>query len=52
MPEGVEKNIDQQQMADLIAFLREMHQPVDTPSDPLHTRDFGTLPGLIEPKEN
>ena len=51
MPEGLEKEINLQQMADLIAYVRSAHKPAteQTPEDPLKTRDFGTLPGLIEP---
>lgn len=46
MPEGLEKNISQQDMADLLAYLT---QAVREPGDPNRQRDFGTLPGLIEP---
>ncbi|REK20850.1 MAG: dehydrogenase [Planctomycetota bacterium] len=53
MPEGLEKDINPQQMADLIAYVVSAHKPAEQPSpeDPLKTRDFGTLPGLIEPKK-
>jgi putative heme-binding domain-containing protein len=47
MPEGLEKGIDKQAMADLLAFLREA--AVREGGDALRVRDFGTLPGLIEP---
>jgi putative membrane-bound dehydrogenase-like protein len=44
MPEGLEKKIDKQAMADLIAFLQAASKP--TGPQPL---PIGTLPGLIEP---
>ena len=54
MPEGLEKTITKQDMADLIAFLRGAHrgdageeaEPGTAPK-----LDIGTLPGLIEPDE-
>ena len=46
MPEGLEKDITTQAMSDLIAYLNEAAS--QSPSDPNATRDFGTLPGLIE----
>ena len=46
MPEGLEKKIDQQAMADLIAFLQAARKP--TGPQPLH---IGTLPGLTEPSQ-
>ena len=50
MPEGLEKEISLQAMADLIAYLNEAAtQPV---VDPYGQRDFGTLPGLIETKRD
>jgi putative membrane-bound dehydrogenase-like protein len=47
MPEGFEQKIDQQQMADLLAFLSS--QTNTPPIDP-NKLPIGTLPGLIEPK--
>lgn len=55
MPEGLEKTITRQDMADLIAFLRGEHrgdaeeEAVDPGAAP--KLDIGTLPGLIEPDE-
>ncbi|WP_010585216.1 PVC-type heme-binding CxxCH protein [Schlesneria paludicola] len=46
MPEGLEKDMTHQAMADLIAYLNET--ATQSPGDPNATRDFGTLPGLIE----
>jgi putative heme-binding domain-containing protein len=48
MPEGLEKSISVAQMADLLAFLQQSRGPA-AGEDDLQTRDFGTLPGLIEP---
>jgi putative membrane-bound dehydrogenase-like protein len=48
MPEGFEKKINQQEMADLIAFLQS--RAVEAPSgESLH---IGTLPGLVEPEHD
>jgi putative heme-binding domain-containing protein len=47
MPEGLEKEISPQAMADLIAYLRQAS--VESPGDANAERDFGTLPGLVEP---
>lgn len=48
MPEGLEKTIPPAEMADLIAYLmRAVRQPVA--GNPNRERDFGTLPGLVEP---
>jgi putative heme-binding domain-containing protein len=47
MPEGLEKSISVVQMADLLAFL----QQASASEEDLQTRDFGTLPGLIEPPD-
>jgi putative heme-binding domain-containing protein len=48
MPEGFEKKINQQEMADLIAFLQATAS--DAPQgEPLH---IGTEPGLIEPERS
>ena len=46
MPEGLEKEISVQGMADLIAYLTQAAN--QSPADPNAERDFGTLPGLIE----
>ena len=60
MPEGVEKTITKQEMADLLAFLHTAHEqnedvpgvaPVKTATDVRKERDFGTLPGLVEPED-
>lgn len=51
MPEGLEKTVSIEQMADLFAYLQSI-PPAAAPAstgDPLQERDFGTLPGLIEP---
>jgi putative membrane-bound dehydrogenase-like protein len=45
MPEGLEQNITETEMADLIYYLKETLSGVED----RRTRDFGTLPGLIEP---
>jgi putative heme-binding domain-containing protein len=53
MPEGLEKTVSIAQMADLFAYLQSI-PPADDPAsngDPLQERDFGTLPGLVEPTE-
>ncbi len=39
MPEGLEKTIDPQQLADLLAYLKQMQY------------DIGTLPDFIEPEK-
>ncbi|MBI3865692.1 MAG: c-type cytochrome, partial [Planctomycetia bacterium] len=49
MPEGLEKNITVPEMASLIAFLKEA-VAAEPAADSRAERDFGTLPGLIEPK--
>ncbi|MFN0050944.1 MAG: HEAT repeat domain-containing protein, partial [Planctomycetales bacterium] len=46
MPEGLEKEISLQGMADLIAYLNDA--AAKSPGDPNAERDFGTLPGLVE----
>ncbi len=49
MPEGLERDIPPQAMADLISYLQTaLATPVDA-GQSRQTRDFGTLPGLIEP---
>ncbi|MBS0266590.1 MAG: c-type cytochrome, partial [Planctomycetes bacterium] len=48
MPEGLEKAVSPEEMADLIAFLQEMTKK--SPGDPNSERDRGTVAGtLIEP---
>jgi putative membrane-bound dehydrogenase-like protein len=55
MPEGLEKTITKQEMADLVAFLRASHrgdadeEASDNAQPP--RLDIGTLPGLIEPDD-
>lgn len=46
MPEGVERNVSPQQMADLLLFLQASRVTERQGDQPL---DIGTLPGLIEP---
>jgi putative membrane-bound dehydrogenase-like protein len=49
MPEGVEKTVSVPEMAHLIAFL--IDAAASAPAGQPHAeRDFGTLPGLVEPK--
>ena len=48
MPDGLEKDITRQDMADLIAWLQSNQTTQPALSQPL---DIGTLPGLIEPGE-
>ena len=48
MPEGLEKSITVEQMADLLSYLQQARAPAVGEED-LPTRDFGTLPGLSEP---
>ena len=50
MPEGLEKDLSHQAMADLIAYLTEV--ATTATGDPNAQRDFGTLPGLIETKRD
>ena len=47
MPEGIEKIISPGQMADLLTYLVQNAGPA--PANPNRERDFGTLPGLVEP---
>ncbi len=49
MPEGLEKGVSKQEMADLIAFLMEAVVKPGAKADPTRERDFGTLPGPVEP---
>ncbi len=51
MPEGMEKTVSIEQMADLFAYLESIPPAAaqGTSGDPLRERDFGTLPGLVEP---
>ncbi len=46
MPEGFEKLIDKQEMADLMAFLGDVQKQPASGRAPL---DIGTKPGLVEP---
>ncbi len=46
MPEGLEKDLSPQSMADLIAWMAVAS--AQSPGNPNEERDFGTLPGLIE----
>jgi putative membrane-bound dehydrogenase-like protein len=48
MPEGLEKKLTKQDMADLIAWLQSTQTTKPTGNQPLH---IGTLPGLIEPDD-
>ena len=49
MPEGLEKNLTHQHLADLLAFLQSV-QGI-TAVDPNRRLDIGTEPGLVEPKK-
>jgi putative heme-binding domain-containing protein len=46
MPEGFERTISKEEMADLIAFLQTSQVP-----DAQAPLDIGTLPGMVEPEE-
>jgi len=48
MPDGLEAAINQQEMADLIAFLQAPIPATGNAANPNRERDFGMLPGLIE----
>lgn len=48
MPEGLEKEIAPQAMADLLAWLGQAADKAASEGDDRRQRDFGTLPGLIE----
>ena len=48
MPDGLEKQIPKQEMADLIAWLQSTQKTFPSKDQPLH---IGTLPGLIEPED-
>ena len=48
MPEGLEKTINHQEMADLLAFLREAIDKYGSETDE-RNRDHGTDPGRSEP---
>src|SRR5262249_21118807 len=50
MPEGLEKNISKQEMADLVRFLQGWVGKAAGP-DANRVRDHGTEPGLVEPKK-
>ena len=45
MPEGLEQNINETEMNDLLAYLKETLTGIED----RRSRDFGTQPGLIEP---
>jgi putative heme-binding domain-containing protein len=49
MPEGLEKQISKQEMADLLAFLVNAINRYATDDADIRARDHGTDPGLIEP---
>jgi hypothetical protein len=49
MPEGLEKSISKQEMAGLLAFLAAQVGKYGPAADASRQRDFGTLPGLVEP---
>jgi putative membrane-bound dehydrogenase-like protein len=51
MPEGLERTIGKQEMADLIAFLVETTGKSGSAMSLHRERDFGTLPGLVEPRK-
>ncbi|MBI3852055.1 MAG: CehA/McbA family metallohydrolase [Verrucomicrobia bacterium] len=51
MPDGLEAAINHQEMADLIAFLQAALPTTGTAAVADRERDFGTLPGLIEPTD-
>jgi putative membrane-bound dehydrogenase-like protein len=52
MPEGVERDVSKQEMADLLAYLSsELAKAGPEPVRDHRTRDFGTLPGLVEPNK-
>jgi cytochrome c553 len=46
MPEGMEKKLSHQDMADLIAYLHTVQATAPATEPPL---DIGTRPGLMEP---
>jgi putative membrane-bound dehydrogenase-like protein len=51
MPEGLEKNVSKQEMADLLAFLKDAIAKYATDDEDIRARDHGTDPGLIEPEK-
>jgi putative heme-binding domain-containing protein len=50
MPEGLEKNVSKQEMADLLVFLKDAINKYATDDADIQARDHGTDPGLIEPE--
>ena len=54
MPEGLEEKLSEKEMADLIAYITDARQQhgVRPETDQKAERDFGTLPGLVEPENN
>src|SRR5262249_30659407 len=51
MPEGLEKNVSKQEMADLLVFLKDAINKYATDDAEIQARDHGTDPGLIEPEK-
>jgi putative membrane-bound dehydrogenase-like protein len=53
MPEGLETKISEQAMADLLAYLADVRIQHGNSTDDNQQveRDFGTLPGLVEPRD-
>jgi putative membrane-bound dehydrogenase-like protein len=51
MPEGLEKNVSKQEMADLLAYLKDAIGKYATDDADIRARDHGTDPGLIEPEK-
>lgn len=52
MPEGLEKELSKQDLADVMSYLQQAAANASTSEDDIKTRDFGTLPGLVEPPRN
>ena len=51
MPEGLEKNVSKQEMADLLVYLKDAIGKYATDDAYIQSRDHGTDPGLIEPEK-
>jgi putative membrane-bound dehydrogenase-like protein len=51
MPEGLEKQVSKQEMADLLCFLKDAISKYGTGDEDIRARDHGTDPGLIEPEK-
>jgi putative heme-binding domain-containing protein len=51
MPEGLEKNVSKQEMADLLVYLKDAIGKYATDDADIQARDHGTDPGLIEPEK-